>query len=182
MGLLSWFRDATALAAARPAADSAPVQRVRSEAGSRAQVGLVVRASVDLVSLLCTALRPLILQAASREVRLLVQPAMDFPDRVSVDGLKVAWALTSLVGNALRFTRRGGVMLPGGTVRVKLDWDTASREVVLEVTDDGSGIPPALFKDLLSRDLLPERVPSLQLLLVEDLAHAHGGSLEHQRS
>ena len=79
--------------------------------GEVSALTLLMRASVDLEQLLFTALKPLIMQAAARDVRLLVDAVADFPKTVQVDGLKLAWAATALVGNALRFVRTGSTLM-----------------------------------------------------------------------
>lgn len=136
---------------------------------------LLMRASVDLEQLLFTALKPLIMQAAARDVRLLVDAVADFPKTVQVDGLKLAWAATALVGNALRFVRTGSTLMPGGSVVVKIAWEAP--EALIRVTDDGPGMPPAVRERLLDRRFDAGRVPALQLLMIEDIVRAHGGTL-----
>lgn len=176
MSWMDWFKSAAAPYV--PDMSPAPVQRLVSEPRQSGTTALVAPAPVDLASLLCSALRPLIVQAGGQGVRLLVAPAPDFPESVPADGLKLAWAVSALVGSALRFTRRGSVMMPGGSIVVRIGWEAASRTAVIQVTDDGRGIPPEVFAHMLDRTVTAGRMPSLQLLMIEDLVHAHGGSLE----
>jgi len=46
--------------------------------------------------------------------------AAGLPPRISVDPAKIAWAVTALVGSALRYVRRGSFTMPGGHVGVSL--------------------------------------------------------------
>ena len=56
---------------------------------------------------------------------------MTFPCRSCLDGDKVAWAVASLVGTALRHVRRGTQLMPGGSIDVNVRYDA-----VRERTDD----------------------------------------------
>jgi len=173
MGILQWIRgDGPAFPGTGERSE------LRSAAKSASGAIALDRAPVDLAGLLCTALRPLLSQAAARGITLLISPAADFPRTVRADALKLTWAASALVGSALRFVRAGTRLTPGGTIRVRIGWRAATREAVLEVADDAGGLPPEATTHLLSRDTTPGVVPSLALLLVEDIVHAHGGMLE----
>ena len=56
-----------------------------------------------------------------------------FPPQVSIDELRLRQILINLVGNAAKFTRRGGVVVRAG-------WQDGVLEI--SVTDSGPGIPP----------------------------------------
>ena len=172
MGVLRWFLGPPATASGRG-------ERSRlTRAAGPTPAWPLARGPADVASLLCAALRPLLMQSAARGIALLIWPASDFPREVRVDALKLTWAVSALVGNALRFTRPGTRLRPGGTIRVRMAWQPESREAVFSVSDDADGIPPDRMEGLLSRDTTPGVVPSLALLLVEDIVHAHGGTFE----
>jgi signal transduction histidine kinase len=110
-------------------------------------------------------------QAAAHGVRLNVRIDDEVPTTVRLDRDKVAWAITSLVGSALRH-----VQGPGGLVVVHVSREGQS-ELAIAVRDNGPGIPADRVKTLLRRDRWRPG-SALALLLVEDIAVAHGGRLE----
>lgn len=175
MNVFDWFRNVMSA----PAMDRVSERPLTVKSTATTAPGAIPldRTSCDLAALVCHALRPLLGQAAARDISLLIMPAADFPERVHADGLKLAWALTTLVGNALRYVRNGTRLRPGGSIRVKIAWDAATREAVLSVQDDGEGIPRESLERMLSREVASGRVPSLNLLLLEDIVRAHGGTL-----
>jgi signal transduction histidine kinase len=75
------------------------------------------------------------LAAAERRGVVLTVTVPDRPLRVSHDAPRIAQVVTNLVGNALKFTERGGEV----RVRAQAEAGGGAR---LEVTDTGVGIPP----------------------------------------
>jgi signal transduction histidine kinase len=135
------------------------------------------RGPTNLTALLRSSLESMVPQAAAAEVTLKIAVESDVPGRIDVDGDKIAWVVTALVGNALRYVRPRSMMMPGGTIIVRAAFNSVSREVVVEVQDDGPGIPedrlPTLFDP---RPDGPRRALGLQM--VREVVAAHGGSLE----
>jgi len=91
------------------------------------------------------------------------------------DAARVAQALGNLLGNAVKFTSRGG--------RVTVSLDAAGREAVLRVRDTGVGIPPdrlvGLFEPFAQAGRPAETRKGglgLGLALVKAVAELHGGS------
>jgi PAS domain S-box-containing protein len=78
-------------------------------------------------------------EAGAKGISLVVDADPDFPQYVSVDGLRVRQVLTNLVGNAVKFTTTGEVR-----VRAQLEPAVpgAPTQVRIEVSDTGIGIPP----------------------------------------
>jgi signal transduction histidine kinase len=116
-------------------------------------------------------------QAAAIDVSLTVSVADDVPGVLRLDPGKIGWAITSLVGNALRYVRRGSRHTPGGTIAVAVTYDRAQPAIVIEVRDDGPGIVPATASRLFNHDD-PHGPSGLGLLLVYDIVVAHGGTVE----
>jgi len=134
------------------------------------------RAPTNLASLLQSTLDVMRPQAKTFDVTLQVDIAADVPSRVSVDAQKIAWAMTTLVGNALRYVRHGSQRMPGGTIDVRVSHDSSRREVSLEVQDDGPGIPRHRLP-LLS-DNAGQSGRALSLVMIRDVVRAHGGTFE----
>jgi signal transduction histidine kinase len=109
-------------------------------------------------------------QARMLGVRLTVRIDDEVPATVHLDRNKVAWAITSLVGSALRHLHG-----PRGSVDVHVSWDMQSGVTVC-VRDNGPGIPSDQLNRLLQREGWRPG-SALALLLVEDIAIAHGGGV-----
>jgi signal transduction histidine kinase len=129
------------------------------------------RQDVDVGVLLEVTTEVLQRQAAAHGVRLDIQIDEDVPTSVHVDRDKVAWAISSLVGSALRH-----VQGPGGLIIVSVSCDSKS-QLVIGVRDNGPGISAERLTHLLRRDRWRPG-SALALLLVEEIAVAHGGRLD----
>jgi signal transduction histidine kinase len=163
------------------------VRGVALDGGRRVQLvaieALVIRrTATDLRTLLASKLAVISSQAAAAGVTLTVTVADNVPALVHVDSEKVAWAATTLVGNALRYVRAGTRKTPAGTIAVRAAFDPLSFQVILEVQDDGPGIPPDTVARLFRRDGLNVRGAGLALLLMSDICAAHGGSVDVRSS
>ncbi len=136
------------------------------------------RGVVDLRPLLESVVKLMRAQASAMDVELALEMDPDLPAAVSLDPEKLAWAVTTLIGNALRYVRRGSRLMPGGLVSIGTTYDEAAAEITISVHDDGLGIPadklPSLFR----------RVPDfpfatgLGLRMVLDVVAAHGGRVD----
>ena len=78
----------------------------------------VRRLAIDLRALLESTIKVMEQQARAIEVALTVDVGPDVPQTLRLDPEKIAWTLTALIGNALRFVRRGTRLMPGGTIQV----------------------------------------------------------------
>ena len=77
-------------------------------------------------------------QASAKGLGLMVEYPPDEPRHFIGDGVRINQVLTNLVGNALKFTQRGGIV-----VRVRCEERTAeAAKMRIEVEDSGIGIPP----------------------------------------
>lgn len=136
------------------------------------------RTATDVRELLASKLAMLSSQATEVDVTLSVVVAADVPAVVHLDAEKVAWAVTTLVGNALRYVRSGSRRMPGGTINVRVGFDPTSSQVMIEVEDDGPGIQADTITRLFRRDGLNVRGAGLALLLMSDICAAHGGTVD----
>jgi signal transduction histidine kinase len=109
-------------------------------------------------------------QAKTLGIALAVRIDDDVPATVHLDRDKVAWAITSLVGSALRHVRG-----PRGSVDVHVSFAEPSG-LGVSVRDNGPGIPADQLSRLLKREGWHPG-SALALLLVEDIAVAHGGGV-----
>jgi signal transduction histidine kinase len=136
------------------------------------------REPVDIGMLLELTMEVMHLQARTLDVTLTVRAADDVPATLHLDRNKVAWAVANLVGTSLRHVRRGTQSMPGGSIDVDVTYDAVRSELVIEVRDNGPGIPLEKLKGLLSRGRQSHPGAALALLLIEDIAVAHGGRIE----
>jgi len=139
------------------------------------------RGPTDMRSLLRSTLEVLRRQARSTDINLQVTVDANVPPIVWLDAAKVAWATTMLVGNSLRYVHPGSMIIPTGlvTVHVMYSASTSGARLVIEVADDGTGIPA----DKLASLLAPKAghpPTGLGLLLVRDIVTAHSGDLDIQ--
>lgn len=133
------------------------------------------RTPTDLAPLLEGTVETLRQQASALDVSLAIEAAPDVP-RVRVDAEKIAWAVATLVGNALRYVRRGTRRLPGGSIHVRIRAEGG--DVAVAVEDDGPGIPPEKVTNLFRRGAGVTHGTGLALMLIQDVLVAHGGRVD----
>jgi two-component system OmpR family sensor kinase len=160
------------------------MQSVSLDGGARTVQLLAIEAiairrwPTDLRNLFASKLDVISFQATAVDVTLRVAVADDVPAVVRLDPEKVAWAVTTLVGNALRYVRSGSRRPHGGTIDVRVGFDPTSSHVIIEVHDDGPGIPADTVTRLFRRDGLNVRGAGLALLLISDICAAQGGTVD----
>jgi signal transduction histidine kinase len=137
------------------------------------------RLPTDVREMVRTSLDALQRQAIAAGVTLSVVVDSGVPQRVSLDPERIAWAITALVGNALRYVRRGSISMPSGSVTVHVAYNAAGPEITIDVQDDGPGIPADRLPNLFSDGPDGSRF-GLGLLMVRDIAAAHGGRVDVQ--
>ena len=138
----------------------------------------VRRTATDVRVLLESKLAGMSFQARAVDVTLNVVVADNVPPVLHLDSEKVAWAVTTLVGNALRYVQSRSRRVPGGTIDVRVNYDHAASEMTIEVKDDGPGIPADTVARLFKRDGLNVQGAGLALLLISDVTAAHGGRVD----
>jgi PAS domain S-box-containing protein len=133
---------------------------------------------VPLTELLTDLTTFLNLQAQERGLTLTVQSIGTVPEQVKTDALRLRQILNNVVGNAIKFTQRGGVEV---TVRLQSDDPDL---LVFEVKDTGRGIAAdqisKLFKPFSQADASSKRKfggTGLGLALSKRLAKILGGDL-----
>lgn len=134
------------------------------------------RATVNVAALLQSIQALMAPQAKAFDVTLRVNIHRAAPQAVFVDRRKTAWAITAVIGNALRYVRHGTSRMPGGSITVTTRPDAGMAHVVVEVQDDGPGIPAETVR-VLNSDTDDPRA-GLALAMVRDVVVAHGGRLE----
>lgn len=130
----------------------------------------------DVAALLRSSLEPLIEQAKEQQIELRVETLGEVP-KLPVDNEKLAWGVATLVGNALRYVRRGSPVRAGGSVLVHVEHDEEQNEIAIAVQDDGPGIPQEKLPYLFERRNGAAHVAGLSLSLVRDIVSAHGGRI-----
>jgi light-regulated signal transduction histidine kinase (bacteriophytochrome) len=138
------------------------------------------RVSADLRGLLEAAIETMRGQAAAIDVAISLHVDDDHPATVFLDAEKIAWAVTALIGNALRYVKHGSRLMPGGLIAVRSTHHSEAPAVSIAVQDDGPGIPPDRLQRLFERPEARQLSPALGLLMVRDIAAAHGGRLDIQ--
>jgi signal transduction histidine kinase len=122
----------------------------------------IVRESLEM-------LRPL---ATANEIELSSDVSTHLP-RVYADFSRVQQVISNLVGNAIKFTSRGGHISISASVR--------GDEVLVEVEDDGAGIPadhlPHIFGRFWQADRRDKRGIGLGLAIAKGIVEAHGGRI-----
>jgi signal transduction histidine kinase len=103
----------------------------------------------------------------------------NLPDLTGIwDGVRLSRVLDNLVGNAVKYSPRGGAI----KVRIDLD-EAAERWAVLRVSDTGEGIPaadlPHIFERFRRGGNVEGRIPGTGIGLsgVRSILEQHGGSI-----
>jgi signal transduction histidine kinase/CheY-like chemotaxis protein len=93
----------------------------------------------SLHALLRQATRTLSLRATEKELELLCDLAPDVPDQVVGDPLRLQQVITNLLGNAIKFTAKGEIMLKVASLKNPPNEQGVWLEI--QITDTGIGIP-----------------------------------------
>jgi signal transduction histidine kinase/CheY-like chemotaxis protein len=135
------------------------------------------------------ALRPLIEgvaellspRAHSKGIEIATAIAADVPDIIRADGIRLRQIVTNLVGNAVKFTEDGGVLV---STAVELDSARGGLMLSITVRDTGIGVPKdkqdQIFNDFVQADSSQARRyegTGLGLSISKRLAEAMGGSV-----
>lgn len=97
--------------------------------------------SFDLIHLLTSLEEMLRFHAVSKNLQLVFEYASDLPQYVQTDENKLRQVLLNLLGNAIKFTETGSVILRVG-MGTKTELSPSSAHLYFEVIDTGEGIAP----------------------------------------
>lgn len=130
--------------------------------------------TLDIAIVLHECLTPLMKQADSRGIAIDIDIPENLP-YVTIDSFRFPWAITNLVGNALRYTDRGG--------RIGLKVYRQGTRFFFQCMDTGSGINPQFLPHIFDRfTQFSERgkggTIGLGLAIVKDIIEQHGGDIE----
>jgi signal transduction histidine kinase len=148
-------------------------QRLLDLARMRATAIAVERRNVDLGEVVPRVLRMFTPQARDKGVAL--ESSMPSAGlTIAGDPTKLAWALSNLCANALRYTPSGG--------RVQVEVTPEEEAVLVAVSDDGPGIPAEARERIFDRftqsaDSGDTGAAGLGLAIVRDIVQAHGGRI-----
>ncbi len=135
------------------------------------------RSIVRLRDLTMRVLEVFATQARSARVSLKVKQSDALPATIHGDEEKLAWALVTLVGNALRVVSQPTRADVEPRVELCVDFASEDDSFVFVVSDNGPGMPESTAKWLFERDPHTGKAVGLGLLMIKDVAAAHGGSI-----
>jgi len=134
---------------------------------------------VDLRAMLCSVSELLCPRAHAKDVEVTAIVAPDVPHTICADEGRLRQVLTNLMGNAIKFTERGGVCVVVGS-------ETRDQKTFLrfEVRDTGVGVPAAkrneIFQEFVQADASHARKfggTGLGLAISRRLVEAMGGEI-----
>jgi signal transduction histidine kinase len=130
--------------------------------------------TLDIAIVIHECIAPLMKQAEKRGVAIDVDISPDLP-QITIDSFRFPWVITNLVGNALRYTDRGG--------RIALKVYRQESRFYFQCVDTGSGINPQFLPHIFDRfTQFSERgkggTIGLGLAIVKDIIEQHGGDIE----
>ena len=129
---------------------------------------------LDLCRLVESVSKTFVLQAENKHVALTVERP-DCAVTMRGDPIKLSWAVSNLVANALRYTREGGW--------IRLTLEDFPDAVCLKVRDSGPGIPGEIKDRLFERfeqwnvNGSERGSAGLGLAIVKEIIEAHGGRI-----
>lgn len=128
---------------------------------------------LDIEEVVNGCLNPLLYQAKEKGIDLETkfEPG---PSPIAIDSFRFPWVITNLVGNALRYTERGG--------RITLQVEKHGRRYYFQCTDTGTGIEEKYLPKIFDRfTQFSEREKmgtiGLGLAIVKEIIEQHGGDI-----
>ena len=110
----------------------------------------------DLVEILQDRIKLLSLHAFNNELDLICKIDKDLPARFIGDGGKLIQVVTNLVGNALKFTKNGNVIVDVSILATEKSINSDNVKIIFKVQDTGIGIPASkcesIFKPFVQAD------------------------------
>jgi PAS domain S-box-containing protein len=118
-------------------------------------------------------------RAHAKGIEIMISIAADVPEMIQADPIRLRQVLTNLVGNAIKFTEDGGVLISATVER-----EGEQHALHLSVRDTGVGVPPEkqehIFEDFVQADSSHARRfegTGLGLAISKRLVEAMGGSI-----
>jgi PAS domain S-box-containing protein len=108
----------------------------------------LIENSFDLYSLLKSLEEPLRLKAAAKQILLTFDITQSLPQYITADESKLKQVLLSLIGNAIKFTKCGSVMLKAFVVDSEEKQSKIHNKIHFEIIDTGLGIDPLEMDNL----------------------------------
>jgi signal transduction histidine kinase len=131
--------------------------------------------TTNVETLMESAILPVSLRAEEADVMIDVMVMRDVPE-VSVDANKMAWAITNLLSNAIRYSPRGA--------QVTADARIIEHEIWISVTDHGKGIAESDLVRIFDKFVQVEEGrmgfgsgTGLGLSIAREIVTAHGGRI-----
>ena len=134
--------------------------------------------TLDVAVVIRECLAPLLKQAEQKGVTIQIEAPEGLP-KLTIDSFRFPWVITNLIGNALRYTDRGG--------RILLNVSESGSRFYFKCSDTGSGIAPMYLPHIFDRfTQFSERGKSgtigLGLAIVKDIIEQHGGDISVESS
>jgi NtrC-family two-component system sensor histidine kinase KinB len=112
-------------------------------------------------------------QAEAKHLQLTLEAPADLPD-VMADPAKIEWVLVNLLGNAARYTPKGG--------HIRLKGERVGGQVHFSVSDDGEGVPYELQSRIFDKFVQVKRAGTpegsgLGLAICKEIVRAHRGTI-----
>ncbi|MFO0756382.1 MAG: HAMP domain-containing sensor histidine kinase [Byssovorax sp.] len=126
-----------------------------------AYAGPIERTPVALAALVREAAAPIATQARDKGVTLTLRLAED--TAIVADPAKLGWVVSSMLGNALRFSPAGAP--------IEVDLARGGAEATITIRDRGPGIPREVAAGLFDRG------SGRGLFLAKEIVEAHGGAI-----
>jgi two-component system, OmpR family, sensor histidine kinase KdpD len=147
-------------------------QRFLDLARSRAMTIAVERKPVELQAVIQRVVKLFAMQASEKGVAL-ESPVVDH-ETIPGDEIKLTWALSNLIANAIRYTPAGG--------SVRVATESKDGAVLVSVSDTGPGIPAEQQDKIFERFAQSASggetgAAGLGLAIVRDVVQAHGGRI-----
>jgi two-component system sensor histidine kinase KdpD len=148
-------------------------QRFLDLARSRAMTIAVERKPVDIRSVIERVVKLFAIQA--REKGLTLESGAADRETIAGDEVKLTWALSNLIANAIRYTPAGG--------KVRIETDSNDGNLLVSVSDTGPGIAADQQEKIFERFSQSATTggeagaAGLGLAIVRDVVQAHGGRI-----
>jgi signal transduction histidine kinase len=128
---------------------------------------------LDILNLVNECAAMLLKTANDQEVNLCIEAEKKLPE-ARIDSLRFPWVITNLLGNAIRYTEKGGSII--------LKIEKKGSRLYFHCIDTGSGIDPEFIPYIFDRHMqFSERgkagVIGLGLAIVKDVIEQHGGKV-----